>query len=598
MQKLPLRPLRLIQLKGTQLDSNLEGADSGGQTEGSNMEEITFIQSQASIIPEKSLIIQTGTAEAAQIEGQTVAKELLRRTPNNYLFNQVYGLWFYISSFLLTVLITHAVSPTQLGVYAVVTTAYNTILYVIALGLEDATTTFIPRILAEHGEAGAARLIRYLFGIRLIVLVLSTGLILFGLPGLAALIALLPVSGAMQMSKSLADPVLISYSIPIALYVLGSGIANLLSALCTAQLRVQIVLVIGSLLQLGLLTVAFILLQMGWGINSILWMQAIGSLVGAAAFAAWQAPFLFKMGTSYRPPFKAVIQLGLSAWITNLASGALLKQVSIILLGIFAVSLTDIGYFNLSFQLADAANTLLVSGFIGVGSTTMAVAFVGNNYERLANSWQVLIKVETLLAAPGLVFCLFNASNIADALYGSRYDPVGPLLAIFLFFNLLVRILGTTIHQASLYVIGKPKSVVISQWIGIFFVIISGIVLIPRQGAAGALIADGIAKLVTGILLLFFLLRHLPSQYPKELLVFTLRFLLALIIAALPSILWHPNDRILLTISGVIFIVLCVGLLAWIKPLNATDMDLLAQVNPRATKYMHWFARKANATTT
>ncbi len=591
MQKLPLRPLRLIHLKSTHLDSGLERSDRSDLTR----EENTKVTGYKQAILEKSVVMQS---EGELAQEQTAANNLLRRAPNNYLFNQVYGLWFYISSFLLTVFITRSVSPTQYGVYAVILTAYNTILNIMALGLEDATTTFIPRILAEYGEAGAARLTRYLFGIRLLVLVLGTSLILFGLQGLAALIAPLPIAGAAQVAKSLTDPTLLSYNTPLAIYVLGSGIANLLSALCTARMRVQVVLIIGSLLQLGLLGVGFFLLQRGWGVSGVLWMQAIGSLVSAAAFAAWQAPFLLKMGTNYRPAFKAIIQLGLSAWVTNIASGALLKQISITLLGIFAVSLTEIGYFNLSFQLADAANTLLVSGFIGVGSSALAVAFVDNHYERLANTWQVLIKVETLLAAPGLIFCLFNSSNIADALYGSKFDPVGPLLAIFLFFNLLVRVLGATIHQAGLYVIGKPRSVVISQWIGILCVIVAGSVLIPIWGAAGALIADGIAKAVTAVLLLFFLLRYLPSQYPKELLGFTLRFLLALVIAALPSILWHPTNRILLGASGGLFILLCIGLLLWIKPLNVSDIELLRQVNPRAAKYVHWFARKAYAKTT
>ncbi len=598
MQKLPLRPLRLIHLKSTHLDSNGEMAEESREISTEYAEETGGRKTEETVISEKFVIMQADVEERESAHEQAAAKNLLRRTPNNYLFNQVYGLWFYISSFLLTVFITRSVSPTQYGVYAVVLTAYNTILYSIALGLEDATTTFIPRILAEHGEAGAAKLTRYLFGIRLLVLVLATGLILFGLPGLAVLIASLPIPGATQVAKSLTNPILLSYSTPLAVYVLGTGITNLLSALCTARMRVQIVLIVGGLLQLGLLSVGFFLLQRGWGVYGIVWMQAVGSLISAVAFAVWQAPFFLKTGTDYRPPLKAVVHVGLSAWVTNIASGALLKQISITLLGIFAVSLTDIGYFNLSFQLADAANTLLISGFIGVGSSALAVAFVGNHYERLANTWQVLIKVETLLAAPGLIFCLFNASNIVNALYGSKFDPVGPLLAIFVFFNLLVRVLGTTIHQASLYVIGKPRSVVISQWVGILCVILFGSVLIPLWGAAGALIADGIAKVVTGVLLLFFLLRYLPSHYPKELLSFTLRFLLALVIAALPFILWHPNNRILLGVSGGIFLLLCIGLLFWIKPLTASDMELLRQVNPRAAKYVHWFARKAYARTT
>src|SRR5437868_13951530 len=188
----------------------------------------------------------------------------------------------------------------------------------------------------------------------------------------------------------------------------------------------------------------------------------------------------------------------MSAWLNNLVSGELLKQISIILLGYFAVSLAQIAFFNLSFQLAHAASLLLVSGFGGVGGAALAAAFVGKNYERLGRSWQVLIKIETLLAAPLLVFCLFNAQNVAHALYGANYDPVGPLLAIFLFFNIPVRVLGTYMHQYTLYVIGKARLVVLSQWIGLVAVICIGTLLIPRWGPAGARGADGFAQIIIG----------------------------------------------------------------------------------------------------
>jgi O-antigen/teichoic acid export membrane protein len=358
-------------------------------------------------------------------------------------------------------------------------------------------------------------------------------------------------------------------------------------------MRMQRVFVIGSVTQLVLLGLGFFVLQMGWSVNGVIWLLAIGSLFNAAAYAIWFAPFLLARGAKFKEPLGPVIKLGISAWLTNLVSGALLKQVSIILLGIFAVSIIEVGYFNLSFQLADAANLLLVAGFQGVGGSALAAAFIGSNHERLSRSWQALIKVETLLAAPGLVFCLFNASNIAHALYGSRFDSVGPLLAIFLFFNLIIRVLGTTIHQSTLYVVGKARLVVLGQWLGMLVLILIGTLLIGffKLGPSGALIADGIAKSLTGLLLLIFLWKDLPHKYPLN---FTLRFLLALVIAALPGILWHPADRILLALSGLIFLVLCFGLLAWIKPLDAEDMLMLNSVNPKLMRYLRWFARGVN----
>jgi hypothetical protein len=109
-----------------------------------------------------------------------------------------------------------------------------------------------------------------------------------------------------------------------------------------------------------------------------------------------------------------------------------------------------------------------------------------------------------------------------------------------------------------------------------------------KLGPGGALIADGVAKSLTGLLLLIFLWKDLPHKYPMS---FTLRFLLALVIAALPGILWHPADRILLALSGVIFLVLCFGLLRWIKPLDAQDMLMLNGVNPKVMRCLRWFAR-------
>jgi O-antigen/teichoic acid export membrane protein len=527
--------------------------------------------------------------EAETVLGEEGARGLLKRTPVSYMLNQVYGLWFLISWFLLITLITRSVSTEQYGIFAVSLTAYNTILYLVALGLEDALTVYVPRVFSEHGAASAGSLIRRLLLIRMIILATCTIILTLALPSLASLIALLPIPGVQGVANGLRDPQLSRHIIPIALYILGTGATNLLSSVCSALMRMRAVLVLSGLTQLGLLVVGFVLLRLGFGINGMLWMLAISSLLTTVAFALWLAPVIFARGNGYKQPLRPVIRLGLSAWLTNLVNGALLKQVSVLLLAYFAVSLTLQGFFNLSFQLADSANLLLVAGFQGVGGSALAAAAVSKNYDRLARSWETLIKVETLLAGPVLVFSLFNAQNIVDVLYTRAYSPVGPLLAIFLFFNLLVRVLGTTIHQSTLYVIHKARLVVLAQWIGLGVVIAGGVFLIPRYGPAGALIADGIARLFTGLLLLAFLWRDLPRHYPVG---YTARFLLALTLAALPGIWLHPTNRILLGLYGCVFLVLCAGLLYLIKPLTQDDLDMIQTMNPTVAKYVRGFARK------
>ncbi len=499
MQKPSLRPLRLISMNADKLDK--QRSEEQNEWVNNKIDSRGLLQPLTS----NSQQIQPGSSLAEIPHSEQEARLLLKRTPGSYLLNQGYGLWVFISLFLITVIVTRKLSVAEYGVYAIAMAAFNTIAYIVALGLEDATTTFVPRVFAEHGKGSAAALMRRVLYLRFAILLLSLVIMLFALPILAAIIAAIPIDGSASVAAGLRDPTLLSHITPIAVYVLGNGISGLSTAICASLMRMRFVFVVGSITQLFLLGLSFVVLQLGWGTNGVLWLFAIGSLVNALAFIVWLTPVIFARGATYIQPLKPVVQLGFSAWLTNLVSGALLKQVSIILLGYFAVSIIQIGYFNLSFQLAHAASLLLVSGFGGVGSSALAAAFVGKNYDRLAHSWQALIKIETLLAAPVLMFCLFNAQNVAHALYGSNYDPVGPLLAIFLFFNIVTRVLGTTMHPYAMYVIGKPRLVVLSQWLGLLAVVGFGIVLIPRWGPAGALVADGLAQVLMGVLLLAFL---------------------------------------------------------------------------------------------
>jgi len=525
-------------------------------------------------------------------QGEQGARYLLKRTPTNYLLNQAYGLWVFVSLFILTLIMTRKVSVTEYGVYAIAMAAFNTIAYIVAFGLEDATTTFLPRVLTEHGKASGAQLVRRLLFIRLAVLIASMVLMLFALPILGTIIAAIPIAGSAGIAAGLQDPSLLKHITPIAIFVLGNGIASLLTSVYASQMRMRIVFIVGSITQMFILVCSFITLQIGWGIDSVLWIQAILASINALIFLLLQSPLLLTRGTTYIQPMMPVLRVGIAAWLTNLVSGALFKQVSIILLAYFTISVAQIAYFNLSFQLGHAASLLLVSGFGGVAGSALAAAFVGVDFERLARTWQTLIKFETLLAAPVLIFCLFNAQSIAHILYGSNYDPVGPLLAIFLFFNIITRILGTTIHQSTLYVMGKSRLVVLAQFVGLVAVILIGIMLIPHWGPAGALVADGISQIITGGILLAFLSKDLPERYPLG---FTLSILLALTLGALPGIVWHPSGHFPLVLAGIVFLALSLVMLLWIKPLRSKDLELVGEVNTSLVKYLGWFGRGAKA---
>ncbi|MFL5701293.1 MAG: hypothetical protein ACJ8AG_00525, partial [Ktedonobacteraceae bacterium] len=181
------------------------------------------------------------------------ARLLLKRTPGSYLLNQGYGLWVFISLFLITVIVTRKLSVAEYGVYAIAMAAFNTIAYIVAFGLEDATTTFVPRVFAEHGKASAAALMRRLLYLRFAMLILSLVIMLFALPILAAIIAVIPIDGSASVAAGLRDPTLLGHITPIAVYVLGNGISGLSTAIWASLMRMRFVFIVGSITQLFLL---------------------------------------------------------------------------------------------------------------------------------------------------------------------------------------------------------------------------------------------------------------------------------------------------------------------------------------------------------
>src|SRR2546421_557013 len=213
MRKSLLRPLRLVGIPEDQLDNSTLEGENGRVENRKNTRRL----SQPLTRITQQLLLNTPRPELPR--GEEEARHLLKRTPGSYLLNQAYGLWVFGSLFLLTVLVTRKLSVAEYGVYAVAMAAFNTIAYIVAFGLEDATTTFVPRVFAEHGKAAAAVLIRRLLVLRLAILALSLTVMLLALPALASLIVAIPYSGTAGIAGRFRAPVLLSHITAIWVYV-------------------------------------------------------------------------------------------------------------------------------------------------------------------------------------------------------------------------------------------------------------------------------------------------------------------------------------------------------------------------------------------
>lgn len=500
----------------------------------------------------------------------------MRRAPMGFLWNQLYQLWLFGSLFLLTEVVTRGLLPNDYGVYSYALTAFTTVSYLAAFGLEEAATIWVPRALTEDGRAQASSVIRRLLGTRLLFLLAAAAAMLFLFPLLPGWLGQLALPGAVGLSTALGNPAIQDHLPPLAFYVVGTGFINLLFAIFTALLRTRVILVVSGCSQAANLILVWVFLALGWGVDGALWALGIVSWLTAIAYLGWLMPLLLIRRPPQAMSLLPALRLSMAAWLTNLAGGALLKQVVVGLLVLYAFNSAQIGFFNLAFQLGHSAGLLLVAGLSFVGMATMAAAYSGENRAWLATSWRAVLKVQILLALPLLVFSLLHAPAIVVLLFGEEYAGVGPLLQLFLAFNILTRVSGGGFHQAALYVLEKQRFVVFLQWASLALTAVLGFLLIPQGGPMGALIATGLPPVLVELAQLAYLLPSLNRRYPLR---FVLHYALALAVPVIAGLLWQPQEWLGVIGAGLLFTALLIVALLVVKPLDAEDAALLGKMN-------------------
>ncbi len=548
------------------------------------------------------------------------ATELLRRAPSAYLWNQLGSLWLFAASFLLSLIAARGLGDKQYGIFAIALTFFNTAVYFAAFGLEDAATVFVPRTLAERGRGAAGALLRRLLLTRAAAVLTVCAAIYFAEPLLAGLLRGLP--GARGMADALHVPNFSVLALPLLAYVAGTGMMNVLGALFTALLRTRLTLAVGGLAQVGNVVGVLFATSQGYGVEGVIVALAIVTWAAAAVYLVLLLPLLRARDTASqsraRTPFAPVLRLGAVAWLTNLISGALLKQSVVSLMQYFLVVAASIGYFNLAFQLSHAAAFLLIAGLGGVGMAAMAAAYSGENREGLGTAWRSVSKAQILLATPVLAFAFVQANTIAVLLYGAQFAAVGALMQIFLVFNIVQRLAGGGSHQAALYVLGRQRWAFAAQVIGLLLTLGVGAALIPRPGSlggpAGALIAVGAGQVAVELLQLALAWRILRRAYPIP---FGLRIVLSLAPAVLVTMLLRIDTTRLLSpflystqlpqliasacnlaLSALIFtLLLFVGMLV-ARPVEPDDVALLTQLNPRLRPILAPFSHRASRSQT
>ncbi|MGE5334571.1 MAG: hypothetical protein ACM3N4_07720, partial [Nitrososphaerota archaeon] len=445
--------------------------------------------------------------------------------------------------------------------------------------------------------------------IRLALCLIVGAAVVWGLPALASAIEHAGWSDGRAIVQSFTVQTMLDHRVVIAAYVLCVGVSTLLSTLLIALVYARVVFIVGSLGQLLMLAVAYVLVRpLGGGVDGAIVSQAIPAAITAVIFAiALRHVLRARPSSKHFSLLRPTLRLGIAAWLADLPNSSLVQPVAIGQLA--AVAPSQLYYFKSTYQMGDAGARFFTDGLGGISMASMSVSYEGG-LGPLATSWRTVSKLQVLLAVPLVAFCIPHAAAIMRVLFGVNYEQSGLLLAIFLALNGFNQLLGGSTHEWALYVLGRQQWVVVSRWATLGILALAGVLLVPQFAALGALLAIGIGRLAAQIFLLVLARIWMRRPYP---LAFVVKLLLALVPPVVVTVLWQPASFVtsfvasfgwisadyrpviaaglLLTVNLVIFAVIFLLCLLIVRPLDGEDITLLEQVPQWLRRTLLPFAR-------
>lgn len=493
-----------------------------------------------------------------------------KRIATGFFWNQIGRTIEYVLVFLFSVMIARQLGAEVNGIYATLLSIIFLLMTVSSFGLETSITSTFPRSYKTLPEGASAFRGLLFFRVLLSVIVAAIFLTFRSV-----------VAEKLNVTANVSD-----YLTVIFFYFILRSIISLFSSTLVAFFETKINSFLGVSTRFIEFIGVYLLISSGLGLKQIFSLITATSILQLLAYIV-----IFRELLLLRTKFvsvKSEIILGGKFWLNSLIEFTFGKQTAIILLGLFAVSLHDIGNFDVAFTFSQALNQGLTIGFFGVSVAAFS-SIESKPVAQIKNYTESLIRFVVLVVTPVLFFVGFYAYSILPFLYSNEYLSGIFLFQIFVSVTIISRIIGGGITADYLFSKGEIKKLIFSSLMGGTINILLAIILIPIYGVIGAAIASTTAILITTSLHAYFVVRaiSIKLQIRFSIIIITICALCAAITCSVINIFGIVNPILSFILYCLLFILISV----FVKPMREEDVNNILKVSNRLFKFVRIFSK-------
>lgn len=498
----------------------------------------------------------------------------LKRIASGFFWNQIGRSLEYVLIFLFSALIARKLGAEINGIYAMVLSIVYFLFVISSFGLETAISSTFPKLFGENIFA-ASTAFRKLLIFR-ILSALGIGLIFY--------LFRYKVLELTNISHVVFDFILVVF-----FYFVLRSITSLFISFLTAFFQTRTTSFISVAIRIAELVAGFFIIQSGYGLDWIFLLLTTTALIQVGILSFVLRKELFS--NSENISVQSIITLGGKFWLNTSLEFLFGKQAIIILLGVFSISLTDIGFFDVAYSFAQVLNVGLTMGFFGI--SIAAFSTIESKEKTLVKDyWESLNRALLLLVVPVFIFVIVFAEILIPFVYSSEYSESVLWVQIFSVIFLITRILGGGIAADYLHAKGQVKPLLISSAASGVISIVLAVLLIKYFAVLGAIAAVSISAITISALHLLYVRKFIDVKLQIE---FTTKLLFISILSASVAFLicQFVNDWDPIFSFGIFFFVLLV-VFNFVKPFKPSDTENLSRIDERLHRAAKWFTKNIN----
>jgi O-antigen/teichoic acid export membrane protein len=387
----------------------------------------------------------------------------------------------YVCLYLVSLLIARGLGVEANGVFASLVSFSQLLLVLSSFGLETAVNTIFPRLAQGDAAGGRGKILGRLLALR---------------AGLFVGISVPFLLAATWFSLWLAGPIS-SYALVLLAYTATRSLVSLLAAALTADLRTDVTARINVTARIIELAFLWWISAHGMTVVSVLQLFVVTGTLQLGAYLIVCRRLL--PTTQAAETIRPIVAFGVIYWMNIAVDYILGRQGDIFLLSRLLADQTGASLYDVSYSITQLAQMGATAGLGGVTLAVFATLAV-TSPGKVSDGYRILVRLVSLLTIPLFAFLAFNAVAVVDFLYSPAYAPAAGIVQGMVFFRIGGRLFGGGENADVLLSHGSVSSLVRIGVIAAFLNFSLDLLLIPRMGARGAMIASGIGNCTANLL--------------------------------------------------------------------------------------------------